>query len=88
MQHNEEQRRLDLLREHWRINVFQNIMSIWMAKDKRHYTEEQCRKINDTLCSGYHVLDSLEISTDEAFREFIEIMNKAYSYIELQNFSE
>jgi hypothetical protein len=76
---------LEILKNYWTRHVQESILSTWMNKDKRHFSQAECKVINDTFVESFNLIESLNPNNAAQFAEFLQKINTIWTLMNKSN---
>ena len=66
---------LEMLKNCWTRHVQESVLSTWMNKDKTHFSQAECKIINDTFVECFAIIESLNPQNGVQFADFLQKIN-------------
>jgi len=72
---------LEILKRYWTRHVQESILSTWMNTDKRNFSQDECKVINDMFVESFQLIQSLNSNNGSEFTTFLHKINTIWSLI-------
>lgn len=71
------------LKYHWRTEIFDRVLHVWMQKNKQPFSQTECKRVNDLISESFTILNA--IHADSRLIDMILFLQNMNKICEIMN---